>query len=120
MAAGHRGGFAGQRRGTGAVLAGLVVRRPGAAFLAAFSAALVSALLGSSWGTTALVYGIQTDTADLARNVSPADERVFAQLYAMADKKISVTPLSVDMTDAKGLADLEAHLGGTGKKPSTS
>ena len=37
---------------------------------------------------TALVYGIQTDTADLARNVSPADERVFAQLYAMADKKI--------------------------------
>ena len=51
------------------VLAGLVVRRPGAAFLAAFSAALVSALLGSSWGTTALVYGI-------AQGLAP--EAVFA------------------------------------------
>lgn len=40
------------------VLAGLVVRRPGAAFLAAFTAALVSAMLGSSWGATTLVYGI--------------------------------------------------------------
>jgi energy-coupling factor transport system substrate-specific component len=39
------------------VLAGLVVRRPGAAFLAAFAAALVSALLGSTWGATTLVYG---------------------------------------------------------------
>jgi energy-coupling factor transport system substrate-specific component len=40
------------------VLAGLVVRRPGAAFTAAFTAALVSALLGSSWGATALLYGV--------------------------------------------------------------
>jgi len=40
------------------VLAALVVRRPGSAFLAAFTAALVSALLGSSWGATALVYGV--------------------------------------------------------------
>ena len=37
---------------------------------------------------TALCYGIQTDTADLARNVSPADEHVFAILYALADKKL--------------------------------
>ena len=37
---------------------------------------------------TALCYGIQTDTADLARNVSPADERVFAALYALADKRL--------------------------------
>jgi nanoRNase/pAp phosphatase (c-di-AMP/oligoRNAs hydrolase) len=37
---------------------------------------------------TALVYGIQTDTQDLARNVSPADERVFADLYPLADKKL--------------------------------
>jgi nanoRNase/pAp phosphatase (c-di-AMP/oligoRNAs hydrolase) len=37
---------------------------------------------------TALCYGIQTDTLDLARNVSPADERVFAALYALADKKL--------------------------------
>jgi len=40
------------------VLAGIVVRRPGAAFLAAFTAALVSALLGSTWGAATLVYGI--------------------------------------------------------------
>jgi energy-coupling factor transport system permease protein len=51
------------------VLAGLVVRRPGAAFLAAFTAALVSALLGSSWGTTALLYGV-------AQGLAP--EAVFA------------------------------------------
>jgi nanoRNase/pAp phosphatase (c-di-AMP/oligoRNAs hydrolase) len=37
---------------------------------------------------TALVYGIQTDTMDLARNVSPADERVFADLYPIADKRL--------------------------------
>jgi energy-coupling factor transport system substrate-specific component len=39
------------------VLAGLVVRRPGAAFYAAFLAAVISALLGSPWGLTVLVYG---------------------------------------------------------------
>jgi energy-coupling factor transport system substrate-specific component len=39
------------------VLAGLVVRRPGAAFFAAFLAAAVSAVLGSQWGLLALVYG---------------------------------------------------------------
>ena len=37
---------------------------------------------------TALVYGIQTDTAGLARNVSPTDERVYAELYALADKRL--------------------------------
>jgi nanoRNase/pAp phosphatase (c-di-AMP/oligoRNAs hydrolase) len=37
---------------------------------------------------TALVYGIQTDTLDLARNVSPADARVFADLYPLADKRL--------------------------------
>src|SRR5688572_1867470 len=37
---------------------------------------------------TALVYGIQTDTADLARNTSPADEEVFARLYAIADRRL--------------------------------
>jgi nanoRNase/pAp phosphatase (c-di-AMP/oligoRNAs hydrolase) len=37
---------------------------------------------------TALAYGIQTDTLDLARHVSPADERVFAALYALADKRL--------------------------------
>lgn len=39
------------------VLAGLVVRRPGAAFFAAFLAAAMSAVLGSQWGLLALVYG---------------------------------------------------------------
>ncbi|MFL6070338.1 MAG: ECF transporter S component [Actinomycetes bacterium] len=39
------------------VLAGLVVRRPGAAFFAAFLAAALSAVLGSQWGLLALVYG---------------------------------------------------------------
>ena len=37
---------------------------------------------------TALVYGIQTDTADLARNASPADEDVFTRLYPLADLKL--------------------------------
>jgi nanoRNase/pAp phosphatase (c-di-AMP/oligoRNAs hydrolase) len=37
---------------------------------------------------TALAYGIQTDTLDLARHVSPTDERVFATLYALADKRL--------------------------------
>jgi nanoRNase/pAp phosphatase (c-di-AMP/oligoRNAs hydrolase) len=37
---------------------------------------------------TALVYGIQTDTADLARNVSSHDEQVFAALYPLADHKL--------------------------------
>ena len=40
------------------VLAGLVVRRPGAAFFAATAAAVVSALLGSQWGLVAVVYGV--------------------------------------------------------------
>jgi nanoRNase/pAp phosphatase (c-di-AMP/oligoRNAs hydrolase) len=37
---------------------------------------------------TALLYGIQTDTADLARNSSPADERVYSALHPLADKKL--------------------------------
>jgi nanoRNase/pAp phosphatase (c-di-AMP/oligoRNAs hydrolase) len=37
---------------------------------------------------TALAYGIQTDTLDLARPVSPADEVVFAALYERADKRL--------------------------------
>jgi nanoRNase/pAp phosphatase (c-di-AMP/oligoRNAs hydrolase) len=37
---------------------------------------------------TALAYGIETDTQGLARNVGPVDERVFAALYAMADKRL--------------------------------
>ena len=40
------------------VLAGLIVRRPGAAFFAAFRAAALSAVLGSQWGLVALVYGV--------------------------------------------------------------
>ena len=41
-----------------AVLAPLVVRRPGAGLFAELIAATVSALLGSAWGTTTIVYGI--------------------------------------------------------------
>jgi energy-coupling factor transport system substrate-specific component len=40
------------------VLAGLVVRRPGAAFFAAVLAAIISALLGSQWGLVVVVYGV--------------------------------------------------------------
>ena len=39
------------------VLAGLIVRRPGAAFFAGLLAASVSALIGSQWGADALVSG---------------------------------------------------------------
>ena len=45
------------------VLAGLVVRRPGAAFFAATLAAVVSALLGSQWGLLAVVYGVAQGAA---------------------------------------------------------
>jgi energy-coupling factor transport system substrate-specific component len=41
-----------------AVLAPLVVRKPGAALFAELLAAIVSALLGSAWGTLVLVYGL--------------------------------------------------------------
>lgn len=41
-----------------AVLAPLVVRRPGAGLFAELVAAIVSALLGSAWGTTTIVYGL--------------------------------------------------------------
>jgi energy-coupling factor transport system substrate-specific component len=41
-----------------AVLAPLIVRKPGAALFAEFLAAVVSALLGSSWGTLVIVYGL--------------------------------------------------------------
>ncbi|MGY1640262.1 ECF transporter S component [Geodermatophilus sp. SYSU D00703] len=41
-----------------AVLAPLVVRKPGAGLFAELVAAIVSALLGSAWGTTTIVYGL--------------------------------------------------------------
>jgi energy-coupling factor transport system permease protein len=41
-----------------AVLAPLVVRKPGAALFAELMAAVVSALLGSSWGAIVLLYGL--------------------------------------------------------------
>ncbi|MGY1601905.1 ECF transporter S component [Geodermatophilus sp. SYSU D00815] len=41
-----------------AVLAPLIVRKPGAALFAELIAATVSALLGSTWGTLVIVYGL--------------------------------------------------------------
>src|SRR3712207_1506674 len=41
-----------------AVLAPLIVRKPGAALFAELMAAVVSALLGSTWGTLTIVYGL--------------------------------------------------------------
>ncbi|MCF6736683.1 ECF transporter S component [Blastococcus sp. KM273129] len=41
-----------------AVLAPLIVRKPGAGLFAELVAAIVSALLGSAWGTTTIVYGL--------------------------------------------------------------
>jgi energy-coupling factor transport system permease protein len=41
-----------------AVLAPLIVRKPGAGFFAELMAAVVSALLGSSWGAIVLLYGL--------------------------------------------------------------
>lgn len=61
------------------------------------------------WGTPYFWFGFERRKSTLVEG---------SDLSAMAAKKISVTPLSVDMTDAKGLADLEAHLGGTPNKPS--
>jgi energy-coupling factor transport system substrate-specific component len=40
------------------VLGGLVIRRPGAALYCEFLAALVSALLGSQWGTVVILQGL--------------------------------------------------------------
>ncbi|QGN47341.1 ECF transporter S component [Micromonospora sp. WMMD558] len=39
------------------VLGGLVIRRPGAAFYCEFLAAFISVLLGSQWGTVAILQG---------------------------------------------------------------
>src|SRR5215210_8174465 len=41
-----------------AVVAPLIVRKPGAGFFAELIAAVVSALLGSTWGPVVLVYGL--------------------------------------------------------------
>jgi energy-coupling factor transport system substrate-specific component len=41
-----------------AVIAPLIVRRPGAALFAELVAAVLSALLGSSWGSVILLYGL--------------------------------------------------------------
>ena len=41
-----------------AVLGGLIIRRPGAAAYCELLAAIVSALLGSAWGTTVIVQGL--------------------------------------------------------------
>jgi energy-coupling factor transport system permease protein len=41
-----------------AVLAPLVVRRPGAGLFAELIAAIVSALLGSAWASTVIIYGL--------------------------------------------------------------
>lgn len=61
------------------------------------------------WGTPYFWFGFERRKSTLVEG---------SDLSAMADKKISVTPLSVDMTDAKGLAELESHLGKADKKPS--
>jgi energy-coupling factor transport system permease protein len=41
-----------------AILAALIIRKPGAALYAELVAAFVSALLGSQWGLTVLLYGV--------------------------------------------------------------
>jgi nanoRNase/pAp phosphatase (c-di-AMP/oligoRNAs hydrolase) len=49
---------------------------------------------------TALLYGIKTDTADLSRNSSPLDERVYMHLLGLADRhalaRISQPQLPID------------------------
>ncbi len=37
---------------------------------------------------TALTYGIKTDTMDLSRGATPLDERIFREVYAVADKRV--------------------------------
>ncbi|MEV0272174.1 ECF transporter S component [Hamadaea sp. NPDC050747] len=46
-----------------AVLAPLIVRKPGAALFAELVAAIISALLGSAWGVTVLYYGLAQGAA---------------------------------------------------------
>jgi nanoRNase/pAp phosphatase (c-di-AMP/oligoRNAs hydrolase) len=64
---------------------------------------------------TALAYGIETDTQGLARNVGPVDERVFAALYAMADKRLLAriqrarVPQAYFQALEHGLARAEVH-----------
>jgi 5'-nucleotidase len=62
------------------------------------------------WGTPYFWFGFERRKSTLVEG---------SDLAAMAARKISVTPLSVDLTDAKALAELEAHLGGAAKKPSS-
>lgn len=37
---------------------------------------------------TALTYGIKTDTMDLSRGATPLDEKIFREVYAVADKRV--------------------------------
>lgn len=37
---------------------------------------------------TALTYGIRTDTADLSRGTTPTDERIYREVYGLADKRV--------------------------------
>ena len=56
------------------------------------------------WGTPYFWFGFERRKSTLIEG---------SDLAAMADKKISVTPLSVDLTDTAALAGLEQHLGVT-------
>ncbi len=58
-----------------AVLAPLVVRKPGAGLFAELLAAIVSALLGSAWGTLTIVYGLLQGLAGEAAFAAPGYRR---------------------------------------------
>ncbi len=60
------------------------------------------------WGTPYFWFGFERRKSTLVAGTD---------LAAVATKKISVTPLSVDLTDAKAVATLAAHLDATAKKP---
>lgn len=60
------------------------------------------------WGTPYFWFGFERRKSTLVEG---------SDLAAVAGKKISVTPLSVDMTDFDGLADLSKHLEPSSRKP---
>lgn len=60
------------------------------------------------WGTPYFWFGFERRKSTLVEG---------SDLAAMAAKKISVTPLSVDLTDAKALGELREHLAEAPRKP---
>ena len=77
-----------------AVLAPLIIRKPGAALFAELVAATVSALLGSAWGASTIVYGLLQGLAGEA-GFAAFGYRRFGWLQALLSAALAGTTAAV-------------------------